>query len=150
MDFIVMVPEHSADYRQAQTYPPGRSSMDIIHVALWSSDIDRTRAFYIDGLGLTEQWSFTGDDGVENVYIGGEHGEIQFKYDPDKEVSIKHGSLDHVAISVDGVDAVVAHLTEQTDTIIETPPTTMTSIGVRVAFVTDPDSYVIELVEQLE
>lgn len=124
--------------------------MDVIHTALWVSDIDRTREFYIDGLGLTENWSFTGDDGVENVYIGGEHGEFQFKYDPDGETDIDSGSMAHVAVGVDSTDETFERLVDREDPPVETEPMTMDEIGVRVAFVEDPNGYVVELVEELE
>lgn len=42
---------------------------DVIHTALWVSDIDETVDFYVDGLGLAHNWEFT-SDGVRNVYLG--------------------------------------------------------------------------------
>ncbi len=58
--------------------------MDVIHAAIWVSDLDDARAFFVDALDLEENWSFT-LDGIENVYVGGDHGEIQLRYDPDRE-----------------------------------------------------------------
>ena len=124
--------------------------MDVIHTALWVSDIERTRDFYVDALGLTENWSFTGDDGVENVYIGGENAEFQFKHDPDGGPEIDSGSMAHLAVGVDSTDETFERLLERADPPVETEPTTMDEIGVRVAFVEDPDGYVVELVEELE
>ncbi|WP_226480956.1 VOC family protein [Natrinema amylolyticum] len=124
--------------------------MDVIHTALWVSDIERTREFYIDGLGLEENWSFTADDGVENVYIGGENGEFQFKYDPDGGPEIDSGTMAHVAVGVDSTDETFEQLREREDPPVQTEPTTMADIDVRVAFVEDPDGYVVELVEELE
>jgi len=124
--------------------------MDVIHTALWVSDIERTREFYVDALGLTENWSFTGDDGVENVYIGGDNAEFQFKYDPEGGPDIDSGTMAHVAVGVDSTDETVERLGERVDPLIETAPTTMDDLGLRVAFVEDPDGYVVELVEELE
>ena len=124
--------------------------MDVIHTALWVSDIERTREFYVDALGLRENWSFTGDDGVENVYVGGEHGELQFKYDPDADPEIDSGSVDHVAVGVESTDEAFDRLLEQVDPPVREEPTTMDAIDRRVAFVEDPDGYVVELVERLE
>src|SRR6056297_3478001 len=123
--------------------------MDVIHTALWVSDIERTREFYVDALGLTENWSFTGDDGVENVYIGGDNAEFQFKYDPEGGPDIDSGTMAHVAVGVDSTDETVERLGERVDPLIERPPTTMDDLGLRVAFVEDPDGYVVELVEEL-
>ncbi|MFD1563327.1 VOC family protein [Haloarchaeobius amylolyticus] len=124
--------------------------MDVIHTALWVSDIERTREFYVDALGLTENWSFTGDDGVENVYIGGDNAEFQFKYDPEGGPDIDSGTMAHVAVGVDSTDETVERLVERVDPPIETAPTTMDDLGLRVAFVEDPDGYVVELVEEVE
>ncbi|MFA9417155.1 VOC family protein [Natrinema sp. HArc-T2] len=124
--------------------------MDVIHTALWVSDIDRTREFYVDALGLTENWSFTGDDDVENVYIGGDNAEFQFKYDPEGGPDIDSGTMAHVAVSVDSTDETVERLVERVDPPIQRAPTTMDDLGLRVAFVEDPDGYVVELVEALE
>ncbi|TMT87709.1 VOC family protein [Haloterrigena sp. H1] len=124
--------------------------MDVIHTALWVSDIERTRDFYVDALELTENWSFTGDDGVENVYIGGDNAEFQFKYDPEGSPDIDSGTMAHVAVGVDSTDETVERLGERVDPPIETAPTTMDDLGLRVAFVEDPDGYIVELVEELE
>lgn len=124
--------------------------MDVIHTALWVSDIERTREFYVDALGLTENWSFTGDDGVENVYIGGDNAEFQFKYDPVGSPDIDSGTMAHVAVGVESTDETVERLVERVDPPIQRPPTTMDDLGLRVAFVEDPDGYVVELVEELE
>lgn len=124
--------------------------MDVIHTALWVSDIERTREFYVDALGLTENWSFTGDDGVENVYIGGDNAEFQFKYDPEGSPDIDSGTMAHVAVGVESTDETVERLVERVDPPIQRPPTTMDDLGLRVAFVEDPDGYVVELVEELE
>ena len=124
--------------------------MDVIHTALWVSDIEQTRAFYVDALGLTENWSFTADDGVENVYIGGSHAELQFKYDPDGGPAIDSGSVDHVAVGVESTDETFERLLDRADPPVQEAPTTMDAIDRRVAFVEDPDGYVVELVERLE
>jgi lactoylglutathione lyase len=124
--------------------------MDVIHTALWVSDLEQTREFYIDALGLDENWSFTADDGVENVYIGGDNGEFQFKYHPDDGPAIDSGSMAHVAVSVDSTDETFERLVEREDPAVHTEPTTMDDLGVRIAFLEDPDGYVLELVEDLE
>ncbi|SER12479.1 VOC family protein [Natrinema salaciae] len=124
--------------------------MDVIHTALWVSDLERTREFYVDGLGLEENWSFTADDGVENVYIGGENAELQFKYDPEGGPAIDSGSMAHVAVGVDDTGESFERLLERAEPPVHEEPTTMADIGVRVAFVEDPDGYVVELVEALE
>lgn len=122
---------------------------DVIHTALWVSDLDATIDFYADGLGLERNWEFT-SDGVRNVYLGGPRGEYQFKYDPegDRETG-PGGGLDHVAVGVESTDEAFERLVERADPPVVEEPTTMTDIDRRVAFVEDPDGYVVELVERV-
>ena len=61
--------------------------MDLTHVALWVSDLDASLAFYCDGLGLDRWWS-SKSDGVENVYVGTDGGELQLRYDPDRTTPV--------------------------------------------------------------
>ncbi|WP_224336375.1 VOC family protein [Haloprofundus halobius] len=124
---------------------------DVIHTALWVSDIESTLDFYVDGLGLEHNWEFT-SDGVRNVYVGGDHGEFQFKSDVDGggDAAVGPcGGFDHLAVGVDSTDETFERLVDHSDPPVATEPTTMAEIDRRVAFVEDPDGYVVELVERL-
>ncbi|KTG10339.1 lactoylglutathione lyase [Haloprofundus marisrubri] len=122
---------------------------DVIHTAIWVSDIDATLDFYVDGMGLDHNWEFT-SDGVRNVYVGGEHGEFQFKFDPhDGGPAGPGGGFDHLAVGVDSTDATFERLVDHSDPPVVEAPTTMEQINRRVAFVEDPDGYVVELVERV-
>jgi len=124
--------------------------MDVIHTAIRVSDTDAAREFFVDGLGLSENWSFA-LDGAENVYVGGERGEIQLRHDPDRAAPDANGSgLDHVAGSVADADAEFERVVDATDCDVVEPPTTIDAAGARVAFVEGPDGYVVELVEDLD
>ncbi|MFC4249482.1 VOC family protein [Natribaculum luteum] len=123
--------------------------MELIHTALWVDDIDAAKTFYLDVLDLENTWGFTGDDGVENVYVGTPDGaEIQFKHDPD-ETAPEPAGIDHVAIGVEDTDSVVDRVRKETDCAILEEPTTMTEIDRRVAFVRDPNGYVVEFVQRV-
>lgn len=123
--------------------------MDVAHTALWVSDLDATTAFYEDVLGLEYDREFT-LDGVLNYYVGSEEGaELQFKYDPDGSPEIDPGTLDHLAVTVDDTDAEFERIVEAADPPVVTEPTTVEQAGARVAFIEDPDGYVVELVEVL-
>lgn len=123
--------------------------MDVAHVALWVSDMDRAVEFYTE-LGLERQWSFT-LDGVENVYVGGEHGELQLRHNPDRTTPIapNRADVDHVALTVDDTDAMVERATDAGATVV-TAPTVIEPADAYVAFVEDPEGYVLEFVEPLE
>ncbi len=123
--------------------------MDVIHTALWVDDIERTIEFYTEGLGLELNWEFT-SDGVRNVYLGGEHGELQCKYDPNgSNKTGVAGGFGHVAIGVESTDEAFEQLCKREDPPVHESPMTLSAIDRRVAFVEDPDGYVIELVERL-
>ena len=120
--------------------------MDVIHAAIRVSDLEQSREYYGDALGLEEHRSFT-LDGVENVFLGGEHGEIQLRYEADREPpEPDREDFDHVAVSVDDTDAVFERVVEETGCEVLTPPTTIGDAGVRIAFIEDPDGYAVELV----
>lgn len=123
--------------------------MDVAHVALWVSDMDRAVDFYTE-LGLERQWSFA-LDGVENVYVGGDHGELQLRHDPDRTTPIapNRADVDHVALTVDDTEATVERATDAGATVV-TAPTVIEPADAYVAFVEDPDGYVLEFVEALE
>ncbi|WP_255192100.1 VOC family protein [Natronobeatus ordinarius] len=122
--------------------------MDVIHTAIWVSDLEETAAFYEDVLGLEFQSEFTGDDGVVNYYVGTEDGaDLQFKYDPDGKSAGPPAGIDHVALAVDDVDAEFDRVLEATDPPVVLEPTTVEAANARVAFLEDPAGYVVELVE---
>ncbi|MFB6160255.1 MAG: VOC family protein [Haloferacaceae archaeon] len=121
---------------------------DAIHTAVHVRDLDAMLDFYVEGVGLTKTRSFT-FRGVENHYVGGDHGEIQFKYDPERSDPVEHGTgLDHLAVGVEDVDEAFASLVDSHDPTVEEAPMTVEPAGdARVAFVRDPEGYVCELVE---
>lgn len=121
--------------------------MDVIHTALWVSDIDAARAFFVDALGLAENWSFT-LDGVTNVYVGGEHGEIQLRHDPEGTVpEPDRRTMDHIAVSVEDVEAETERMVAETGCRVVDGPLTIDAANARVSFIEGPDGYVVELVE---
>lgn len=121
--------------------------MDVIHTAIWVSDMDEAVAFFTEGLGLDEQWSFT-LDGVENVYVGGEHGEIQLRTSSEHdEINPDRETLDHIALSVEDVDTETERVVEKTGCAVVDGPMHIDAADARVSFIEGPDGYVVELVE---
>jgi len=121
--------------------------MDVIHTAIWVSDLETARAFFVDALGLEEHWSFT-MDGVENVYVGGEHDEIQLRYDPERaDPTPGHDALDHVAIAVDDVATETERMVAATNCDVLEGPMRVEAADTKVSFIEGPDGYVVELVE---
>lgn len=120
--------------------------MDVAHIALWVSDLEETAAFYEDVIGLEYDRQFT-LDGVVNYYVGTDDGaELQFKYDPTDESEVAPDGIDHVAMTVADTDAEYDRIVEAADPPVVLEPTTIDVADRRVAFIEDPDGYVVELV----
>ena len=127
--------------------------MGMIHTALWSSDLEATKEFYIGTLGFepTVEFRWPEEDGVQNYYVGRNYGaELQFRYDPDRDEAITPAGIDHIAINVDNVDVEFERITDETNCPVVMEPTVVEPANARVAFVEDPDGYVVELVEDLD
>lgn len=125
--------------------------MDVAHTAIWVSDLDETKAFYEDVLGLEYHWDFTMEDGTGNYYVGtDEGGEIQFKYDTNGDgEEVSPSGIDHLALTVDDVDATFERVVEESDCDIVLEPTTFDRAERRAAFVSDPDGYTVEFVQKV-
>jgi lactoylglutathione lyase len=124
--------------------------MDVIHTCIWVSDMDDAKEFYLEGIGLEEHRSAT-LGGVENVWLGGEHGEIQLRFAPDHpDPAPDRSDFDHLALSVDDVDAEVERIVDETGATVLDGPRTVDVANARIAFLEGFDGYVIELVEDLD
>lgn len=123
------------------------------HFLVLTDDIDQTRDFYCNALGLREgfrpdlgfpgYWIYLGD--VPVVHIAEHKPYIVWT----KEVGIPistgpygTGALDHIAFNSSDFDATVAHLREQG---IELSYNILTEIGLRQIFLKDPNGLAIEL-----
>ncbi|MBV0902142.1 VOC family protein [Haloarcula salina] len=120
--------------------------MDLAHVAICVSDLDRAMDFYGD-LGFEETHRFT-LDGVTNVYLGRDsdgEADLQLRHDPDRTTPIapSRADVDHVAFTVDDVD-------DTFETAIDAgaapvlEPTEIDAAGAYAAFVEDPEGYTLE------
>jgi lactoylglutathione lyase len=128
--------------------------MDLAHVALWVSDLEASLDFYLDGLGLERRWSWTGD-GVENVYVGADGGELQLRYDPDRTTPVapSRADVDHVAFALEDRAAVgdaFKRVVDRPDSAAVAEPHVVDPAGAYAAFVADPDDYTVELVTPIE
>ena len=56
-------------------------------------------------------------------------------------------TVDHIAVSVDDVDAKTEEMVEETGCTVADGPMTMDAPNARVSFLEGPDGYVVELVE---
>ena len=119
--------------------------MDVLHVAVDVVDVETTSGFYEEVLGLHFTREFE-VDGNYNYCVGGEGpAEVQFCEVDEKEPP---AGIDHISIAVDDVDAVVEKASSEWDSEVEREVTTVGDEA-RIAFITDPEGYTVELIEEL-
>lgn len=127
--------------------------MDVIHTAVWVTDLERTREFYVDALGLEETLTHVSDDGTENVYVAGEgsDAEIQFRHDPGTNDEIDPAGIDHLEFSVEDAGEAFDRAVEAGAGVVKEPFTAEGDEGrFRVAYVEDPDGYRVVFQETVE
>jgi lactoylglutathione lyase len=108
--------------------------------------MDATKTFYLETLGLERSRESTGDDGVYNFFVTGDGtAEMQFKYHEDRDVTVDRSQVDHLAIEVADTDATVERLVSAGSEVVREPFTHES--GRRIAFITDPTGYVLELIQ---
>lgn len=135
--------------------------MELIHSAVRVSDLERSRKFYVDGLGFEEKWGFE-EDGVEHAYVGPETGaDVHIFEDSTNDTPINAGSntdskihVDHsICLLVeDGLQELFDDLVDRTGCEVILEPKTV-DLGTHrniITFVKDPDGHAIELIERLE
>jgi len=136
--------------------------MDLAHVAICVSDLERALEFYGE-LGFEESHRFT-LSGVENVYIGsegdgapatepsdsasGDEGtasDLQLRYDPDRTTPVapSRADTDHVAFTVDDVEETFETAVDAGGSAV-LEPTEIEPAGAYAAFVEDPEGYTLE------
>ncbi|HEX8067626.1 MAG TPA: VOC family protein [Thermoleophilaceae bacterium] len=121
---------------------------ELIHTCYRIGDIDRSVAFY-QALGFEEIGRLPIRDEAINVFMGlpgdGPRLELTHNFGVD---SYELGTgYNHIAVTVDDIDARLAELAEQ-GIEPEKPPYTVREGGSRLCFVRDPDGYRIELIEK--
>lgn len=133
--------------------------MEVIHVARRVTDLERSKAFYLDGLGLTERWGFE-RDGTTHVYVGDEGvADIHLYEDRDNPEPVAAGGSDtidadaSVCLLVDeDVEGLFESLVESSGCRVVLEPSEITFESHRnvICFIEDPDGHLIELIERLE
>lgn len=123
------------------------------HVALLIKDVERSRQFYTQVLGMQEiprpkTFDFPGawlTRGGFQIHLIGEQVEGRTRathpgYSPDE---LALGRATHLAFEVDDLDAAMQHLRAQGVEIVGGPRPR--GDGVQQMYICDPDGYVIEL-----
>lgn len=126
--------------------------MEVQHTAIRVSDLEETKEFYEDGLGLEHAWDFKTDEGVHNYYVTGEELDtwLQFVYEPDNDTDPDPSGFVHNAILVEDIDTTFEEIVDKIDCTIIEEPTTIEKADARAAFIEDPDGYEVEIFQQID
>jgi lactoylglutathione lyase len=126
----------------------------LLHVAIRIADIERSLRFYVDGLGMKLHDRINIEPlNITAVFVGyGDYragGLIELSRHWADEAPYTHGTgFNHISIGVPDVAAMVARL-EAMGAEVTGRPKPFLGIGVGIAFVKDPDGYVVELVQTM-
>ena len=122
--------------------------MQLIHTCYRIGEIDRSVAFY-ETLGFEELRRMDIRDEAINVFMGlpGDGARLELTYNHGVDSYELGTGYNHIAVTVDDMDAKLAQLAEA-GIEPENPPYRIREGGSRICFVRDPDGYRIELIEK--
>ncbi|WP_256300052.1 VOC family protein [Haloarchaeobius salinus] len=116
--------------------------MTMDHAAIRVSNLDDSLAFYRDVFGYEPVERFEESDAVSDTFVGVDDQAVIQLVEADGPVEPSDGG--HLGLSVEDVDAAVAELPADR---VTRGPETIEELDIRIAFVTDPDGHVLELLE---
>jgi lactoylglutathione lyase len=123
----------------------------VAYVAFRILDLDRSLKFYKDLLGMTERQRIPLDSGVTEILLG--YGDanrdagVLLLHNPNRKEPYTHGDGYHrFIVSVKDLPGLVAHL-KTSGVKVARDITRVENLKLSYAFVSDPDGYAIELVE---
>ena len=122
--------------------------MELIHTCYRITDPDRSVTFY-EALGFEKRRELPIRDEAINIFMGlpGDDDRLELTYNfgvDSYELGTGYG---HIALTVDDLDGTLEQLAGQ-GIEPERPPYTVREGGSRLCFVSDPDGYRVELIEQ--
>lgn len=120
--------------------------MDVLHTAIEIVDLESMRGFYEGLLGLEHSRDFETND-IHNYYVTGSGpAEIQFRVVEEKATP---AGIHHLAVATDDVDGTVETAVASWDSEVVMAPRTLNRVDRRIAFISDPEGYTVELIEGL-
>ena len=121
--------------------------MELVHTCIRVRDPDASVAFYEKlGFELRGRLNF---ETAYNLYMGlpGDGDRLELTVNVGREEPYDLGDgYNHIAMTVDDLDATLAGLAGQ-GTEPDNPPYAVPGKPIRIAFVSDPDGYRVELVD---
>ena len=120
--------------------------MKFLHTMVRVTDIEQSKRFYCDGLGLKEVRRTENEKGRYTLVFlaapGDEDAQIELTFNWDPEVYTGGRNFGHLAYQVDDIYAACQHLMDMGYTINRPPR------DGRIAFVRSPDEISVELIQK--
>ena len=122
--------------------------MELVHTCYRITDPGKSVAFY-EALGFEKRRELPIRDEAINIFMGvpGDDDRLELTYNFGVDSYELGTGYNHIALTVDDLDGVLAALAEK-DIEPEKPPYTIRAGGSRLCFVRDPDGYRVELIEK--
>ena len=120
--------------------------MKYLHTMVRVTDIEQSKRFWCDGLGLREVRRSENEKGRYTLVFlsvpGDEAAEVELTFNWDPEVYAGGRNFGHLAYEVDDINALCQHLMDMGVTINRPPREG------RMAFVRSPDGISVELIQK--
>jgi len=117
------------------------------HAGLYVASLERSIAFYGGAFGLevAERFSFGGEQ-LAFLRVGQARLEL-IESSASRVRTSSAGVVDHVALEVDDLDALIGRLVQQAVTLLDPAPVPVPALNARILFCEGPDGERIELLE---
>jgi catechol 2,3-dioxygenase-like lactoylglutathione lyase family enzyme len=126
------------------------------HYGLYVSDLEATRRFYVEVLGMAEiprpaSFTFPGawferNNAQIHASVELDPGRVPNRHSRPAAPELERGFWPHFALEVDDLDAARTELSEHSVPIVGGPH--LRSDGVLQMYILDPDGYMVELFER--
>ncbi|RWE73345.1 MAG: VOC family protein [Mesorhizobium sp.] len=116
----------------------------LAHVCIFAHDLEATRSFYRDVLGMDTRFNFLRDGRIFGFYLncrGRSHVEV---FEKTEASDGDRNQINHFCLEVEDIEAAIAHIRSK---CVEVTPKKLACDDTFQAWITDPNGVRIELFE---
>ncbi len=125
----------------------GIAVKQLAHVCIFAHDLEQSRAFYRDILGLPIAFNFTRDGDVFGFYLGVGNGSFIEVFHKPGTSHAETNQINHLCLEVEDIAAAVEHLNANG---VEATPKKIGCDGTWQSWIRDPSGVKIELFQYTE
>ncbi|MGL1920010.1 MAG: VOC family protein [Hyphomicrobiales bacterium] len=116
----------------------------VAHVCIFAHDIDETKAFYKDILGLEPVFNFTRDDKIFGFYLDAGNRTFIEVFQNENATYADKNNINHLCLEVENLEDAAAHIKAQN---VDITPIKKACDDTYQAWIADPNGVKIELFE---